>query len=134
MALEAGVAVGVGIQVNDYSRIAPKVRGGVGAGVGRRVREADVHGPGDQIIVMTLGSAFYQGLVDIKEHISNPFRDDITDYSFKMFHARLQRECQSFFKAAMEPPYTSPEHPLPAVLPPQFLERQVNTEMYNFEY
>ena len=36
MALEAGVAVGVGIQVNDYSRIAPKVRGGVGARVGRR--------------------------------------------------------------------------------------------------
>ena len=36
MALEAGVAVGVGIQVNDYSRIAPKVRGEVGVGVGRR--------------------------------------------------------------------------------------------------
>ena len=36
MALEAGVAVGVGIQVNDYSRIAPKVSSGIGAGVGRR--------------------------------------------------------------------------------------------------
>ena len=92
-----------------------------------------MHGPGDQIIVMTLGSAFYQGLVDIKEHISNPFRDDITDYSFKMFHARLQNECSAFFKCAMDPPYTTAEDPEPAVLPPQFIERQVNTAMYDFD-
>lgn len=71
--------------------------------------------------------------MQIKEHISNPFRDDITDYSFKMFHARLQNECSAFFKCAMDPPYTTVEDPEPAVLPPQFIERQVNTAMYDFD-
>ncbi len=66
----------------------------------------------------------------IAEHISNPFRDDITDYSFKMFHARLRNECMAFFKCASDPPYTTEEDPEPAVLPPQFIERQVNTAMY----
>ena len=71
--------------------------------------------------------------MEIKEHISNPFRDDITDYSFKMFHARLRNECTAFFKCAMNPPYTTAEEPEPAVLPSQFLERQVNTAMYDFD-
>ena len=40
---------------------------------------------------------------------------------------------QGFFKCAMDPPYTSLEDPEPAVLPPQFIERQVNTAMYDFD-
>ncbi|WZN63002.1 bestrophin [Chloropicon roscoffensis] len=83
--------------------------------------------------ILTIAPILYQGLLEIKEHISNPFRDDITDYSFKMFHARLQNECSAFFKCAMDPPYTTAEDPEPAVLPPQFIERQVNTAMYDFD-
>jgi hypothetical protein len=109
-ALEAGVILGVGLEIGDYTKLVPK------------------------LILLTLSSAMYQGLLQIKETISNPFRDDATDYSFKMFHARLQHECESFFKAGMSPPYATPSNPLPAVLPPQFLERQVNTDTYNFEY
>ena len=83
--------------------------------------------------ILTLAPILYQGLLDIKEHISNPFRDDITDYSFKMFHARLRNECTSFFACATNPPYCTEEEPHPAVLPPQFIERQVNTAMYDFD-
>ena len=83
--------------------------------------------------ILTIAPILYQGLLEIKEHISNPFRDDITDYSFKMFHARLRNECMAFFKCAMDPPYTTTDDPEPAVLPPQFIERQVNTAMYDFD-
>ena len=69
--------------------------------------------------LLTIAFLSVLGILEIKEHISNPFRDDITDYSFKMFHARLQNECMAFFKCAMDPPYTNDEDPDPAVLPPQ---------------
>ena len=69
--------------------------------------------------LLTIAFLSVLGILEIKEHISNPFRDDITDYSFKMSHARLQNECMAFFKCAMDPPYTNDEDPDPAVLPPQ---------------
>ena len=83
--------------------------------------------------VLTVSPIVYQGLLEIKERISNPFRNDIQDYSFKMFHARLRNECTGFFKCAMTPPYCTKEDPEPARLPPQFIERQVNTAMYDFD-
>jgi len=50
-----------------------------------------------------------------------------------MFHARLRNECCGFFKCAMDPPYTTAEDPEPSRLPPQYIERQVNTAMYDFD-
>mmetsp|Transcript_12517 Transcript_12517/g.31787 ORF Transcript_12517/g.31787 Transcript_12517/m.31787 type:complete len:211 (+) Transcript_12517:1-633(+) len=111
LALEAGVAFGTSMHsdTSNYPDVISKA------------------------FILTLAPILYQGLLEIKEHISNPFRDDITDYSFKMFHARLQNECTAFFKCAMNPPYTDQDNPDPAVLPPQFIERQVNTAMYDFD-
>ena len=82
---------------------------------------------------LTVSPIVYQGLLELKERVSNPFRNNMQDYSLKMFHARLRNECTGFFKCAMEPPYTTPEDPEPSRLPPQFIERQVNTAMYDFD-
>jgi len=79
----------------------------------------------EQIIMMTVMTIFYQGLINIKEHISNPFRDGSTDFSWKMFHTRVHNECKAFFAAGRSPPYTHSERPKPAVLPPQLIVRQV---------
>jgi len=109
LSVEAGVTFGSSLHHANYSDVISKC------------------------FILTIAPILYQGILEIKEHISNPFRDDITDYSFKMFHARLQNECMAFFKCAMDPPYTNDEDPDPAVLPPQFIERQVNTAMYDFD-
>ena len=79
----------------------------------------------EQIVMMTVMTIFYQGLINIKEHISNPFRDGSTDFSWKMFHTRVHNECKAFFGAGRSPPYTNHERPNPAVLPPQLIVRQV---------
>jgi hypothetical protein len=109
LGVEAGISVGSSFHHTNYSDVISKA------------------------LILTLSPILYQGILEIKEHISNPFRDDITDYSFKMFHARLRNECTAFFNCAMNPPYATVDEPEPAVLPPQFLERQVNTAMYDFD-
>lgn len=78
-----------------------------------------------QIIMLTVLTVFHQGLIDIKEHISNPFRKNSTDFSWKIFHSRLCNECKAIFDAGAAPPYTKPERPKPAVLPAQLIVRQI---------
>lgn len=102
VAVESGFSAGVAISIGKYEHLAPPIT---------------------FLIVLPL---IYQGLIDIKEHISNPFRDDSTDYCFKMFHARITSECRDFFKAGSNPPYGRP-----AVLPPQLLERQITSAFYD---
>ena len=81
-------------------------------------------------IMLTIMPVLYQGILDIKETITNPFRDGYTDYSFKVFRSRLANECQAFFDAGLYPPYVPVERKTAAVLPPQFLERQISSAMY----
>ena len=83
-----------------------------------------------QSIMLTVMPVLYQGVIDIKERISNPFRDGYTDYSFKVFRSRLANECQAFFDAGLYPPYVPRERKAAAVLPPQFIERQISSAMY----
>lgn len=60
VAVESGFSAGVAISIGKYEHLAPPIT---------------------FLIVLPL---IYQGLIDIKEHISNPFRDDSTDYCFKV--------------------------------------------------
>ena len=64
-------------------------------------------------------------MIDIKEHITNPFRDNPTDFSEMIQAARSINTCRAFFKAGQHPPYAHKNRTNPAALPPQLIVRQI---------
>lgn len=65
-------------------------------------------------------SLFYQGILHIYPAIVNPFCDAVSDFSWKLFHARTTNQCRSFFVAGERPPYVATgERKHPSQLPPQ---------------
>lgn len=73
----------------------------------------------------------YQGLGMIRNMIQNPFvPTSATSYSWKVFHARVANEARSLLLAGRRPPYVPRERKFPANLPPQYIERQISSAMY----
>lgn len=73
----------------------------------------------------------YQGLGMIRYAIQNPFvPTSATSYSWKVFHARVSNESRDLLRAGRTPPYVPSQRKAPAVLPPQFIERQISSAMY----
>jgi hypothetical protein len=73
-----------------------------------------------QVAYLIIWTIFHQGLIQIKEHISNPFRDNRSDFSGQMLTARSVNQSSNFFAAASAPPYGKA-----AALPPQLIVRQM---------
>ena len=73
----------------------------------------------------------YQGLGMIRNTIQNPFvPTSATSYSWKVFHARVTNEARDLLRAGRTPPYVPGQRKAVAVLPPQFIERQISSAMY----
>ena len=73
-----------------------------------------------QVSYLIIWTLFHQGLIQIKEHISNPFRDNRSDFSGQMLTARSVNQSSNLFAAASAPPYGKA-----AALPPQLIVRQM---------
>ncbi|XRB15393.1 bestrophin [Pseudoscourfieldia marina] len=58
-----------------------------------------------QFVNLILLTVFYQGILHIYPAIVNPFCDNVSDFSWKLFHARTVNQCRSFFAAGEKPPY-----------------------------
>jgi hypothetical protein len=78
-----------------------------------------------QIVYLLIWTIFHQAMIDIKEHITNPFRDNPCDFSEMIQSARSLNTCRAFFKAGKHPPYAHKNHTNPAALPPQLIVRQI---------
>lgn len=77
-----------------------------------------------QFTYLIIWTVFHMGLINIKEHIANPFRDNPCDFSSQMFTARTCNQSSAFHDAASNPPYTEGLHRA-AALPPQLIVRQL---------
>jgi len=78
-----------------------------------------------QVVYLVVWTIFHQAMIDIKEHITNPFRDNPTDFSEMIQSARSINTCRAFFKAGKHPPYAHKSKTNPAALPPQLIVRQI---------
>lgn len=78
-----------------------------------------------QAVYLIVWTIFHQAMIDIKEHITNPFRDNPCDFSEMIQSARTINQCRAFFKAGKHPPYTVKHKTNPAALPPQLIVRQI---------
>lgn len=87
-----------------------------------------------QLIITIL---FYQGILQVKEHINNPFLDQKCDFPWQLFHARLVRQCVALYEAGSQPPYVVPPgsdgdvpkdmRRKPAQMPPQLPTVQISS-------
>ena len=87
-----------------------------------------------QLIITIL---FYQGILQVKEHINNPFLDQKCDFPWQLFHARLVRKCVALYEAGSQPPYVVPPgsdgdvpkgmRRKPAQMPPQLPTVQISS-------
>mmetsp|Transcript_6665 Transcript_6665/g.23561 ORF Transcript_6665/g.23561 Transcript_6665/m.23561 type:complete len:122 (+) Transcript_6665:256-621(+) len=81
-----------------------------------------------QLLFCILTPLYFQAVVQIKEAVSNPFRNDVNDFSWKVLHTRLTNECTAFYEAGACPPHAADtDGQGPAKLPAQFVVRQVST-------
>jgi len=78
-----------------------------------------------QAVYLIVWTIFHQAMIDIKEHITNPFRENPCDFSEMIQSARTLNSCRAFFKAGKHPPYTTKAQTNPAALPPQLIVRQI---------
>ena len=78
-----------------------------------------------QLVYLVIWTIFHQAMIDIKEHITNPFRDNPCDFSEMIQAARSLNTCRAFFKAGKHPPYAHKHKTNPAALPPQLIVRQI---------
>jgi len=78
-----------------------------------------------QLVYLIVWTIFHQAMIDIKEHITNPFRDNPTDFSEMIQAARAINTNRAFFNAGKHPPYAHKTKTNPAALPPQLIVRQI---------
>jgi len=82
-----------------------------------------------QLAYLVIWSIFHMGLINIREHIANPFRDNPCDFSSAMLTARSLNHSKAFFEAGTHPPYTYDKEGngthRAAALPPQLIVRQL---------
>ena len=87
-----------------------------------------------QIVYLIVWTLFHQAMIDIKEHITNPFRDNPCDFAEMIQAARAINTNRAFFNAGKHPPYTRAGREKgekgegevnPAALPPQLIVRQI---------